>query len=429
MLSRVKDLVQSKYLKNAIVLMGDSIIKLVIGFIISIFVARIFGPEKFGQINYVAAVISFLQVFIIFGFDTIVRKDLGLETYPENTVVKTVILLRWGLALIAYSLGFFLFYFYLGKTYIYIYLILGLELFCYIYDVYKQWFQIKSLNKYVVFASQIAFFSLIALKIIYLCFFDNLNIYSACILFSFFIEVVVLRFIFHRLKDNSPLRFDRNYAKELVKASLPLLLNNFTIVIYMKVDQVMIGKMLTAKEVGLYSVAVTISEMVYFFPMAISNALYPKITDAKKNGEDYKKILERIGQINVTVCLLWALFCTFLMPFLVVFVYGENYAPACTVIQIHSWAGIFVGASTGTGSDIIFEEKQKLFFYDTMFAAVLNVILNYILIKIIGINGAAIATLFAQAFSAWLFFVFLKDKKYFKLRCRFYLIYNLVRKK
>lgn len=409
--------------------MVDSIIKLVISFIVSIFVARIFGPAKFGQISYVAAVISFLQVSVIFGFDTIVRKDLGLGTYPENTIVNTVIVIRWGLAVVAYILGFCLFYFYLGKTYIYIYLILGLELFCYIYDVYKQWFQIKSLNKYAVVASQVAFLSLIALKILYLCFFDNLNIYSLFILFSFFIEVVVLKFNFHRLKDNSLLRFDGTYAKNLVKASLPLLLNNFSIVIYMKVDQVMIGKMLTPKDVGLYSVAVTISEMVYFLPMAMSNALYPKVTDAKKNGEDYKKILERIGQINVTICLLWALFCTFFMPFLIVFVYGENYEPACKVIQIHSWAGVFVGASTGTGSDIIFEEKQKLFFYDTICAAILNVILNYILIKIIGINGAAIATLVAQAFSAWLFFAFLKDKKYFYLRCRYFLMNNLIRKK
>lgn len=104
--------INSKYVKNAVILMGDSVIRLLIGFVLSIFIARIFGPEKFGKINYVLAFISILQVLVIFGFDEIALKDMGLSLFPENTIVKTVINLRWILAFFSYSLGFLIFYFF-----------------------------------------------------------------------------------------------------------------------------------------------------------------------------------------------------------------------------------------------------------------------------------------------------------------------------
>ena len=41
------------YIKNALVLMIDSVIKILAGFILTVLIARFFGPGKFGDINYV----------------------------------------------------------------------------------------------------------------------------------------------------------------------------------------------------------------------------------------------------------------------------------------------------------------------------------------------------------------------------------------
>lgn len=423
MLQRIK---QSKYIKNAAILLGDNVIKMAVSFIMSIFIARSFGPSKFGQINYVLALISILQVFVIFGSDSIILKDLGLNLCPEGIIIKTVEMLRTGFAFITYVIGFLIFYFFLDRSLVNLYIILGLELFCYIFHVYKNWFQIKSLNKYVVLASQASFIFITIAKIIFLFFFESLWIYACFLLLSLIIEDFVLIKCFRKCKNKANKGFDFLYAKQLLKASIPLLLNGFAIVIYMQVDKIMIGKMLTSTEVGVYSVAVTISEIAYFFPMVIRNAFYPKVVESKKNEQDYTKVIEKIGQFNVLICLLWALLCTFVMPFLISRIYGDKYAAAGRIVQIHSWAGLFVGIGIASSDYVILEGKQKFLLNATSSAAILNVLLNYVLIKSMGMNGAAFATLLSQAFSCYFFYALLKEKTFFIQRTKCFFCHKLI---
>ena len=67
------------YLKNALVLMFDSVIKIVVGFVLTVLIARFFGPGKFGDVNYVYAVIEILQIFVMFGFDDISKFTHEIE--------------------------------------------------------------------------------------------------------------------------------------------------------------------------------------------------------------------------------------------------------------------------------------------------------------------------------------------------------------
>ncbi|GHU73729.1 hypothetical protein FACS189450_14040 [Spirochaetia bacterium] len=77
------------YIKNAFVLFFDNILKFIIGFVMSILVARYLGPGRFGQINYVAAFVSILQMFVLFGFDDMLIKDMGLGIYRDQIISGT----------------------------------------------------------------------------------------------------------------------------------------------------------------------------------------------------------------------------------------------------------------------------------------------------------------------------------------------------
>jgi PST family polysaccharide transporter len=71
------------------------------------------------------------------------------------------------------------------------------------------------------------------------------------------------------------------YAKSLLQDSWPLILSGIVIMIYMRIDQVMLGQMVGDESVGVYSVAVKISELWYFVPIAIVNSVFPSIVKAK----------------------------------------------------------------------------------------------------------------------------------------------------
>jgi PST family polysaccharide transporter len=407
------------YVKNALVLFSDNVIKIVVGFVLSVFIARSFGPGKFGQINYVMAVIGILQIFVLFGFDEIALKDIGLALYPESVVLGTIIKLRLILASIVYVVGLALFYFLFDKSLVFIYILLGLQLFMYSLYILKQWYQIKSLNKYAVIASQISFLFLSIAKIIFLILANDVIWYSLILVGGTYIEInVLLSFYKKKSKHSSFGSFDITYAKHLFKASFPLLFQNLAIILFMKIDQIMIGKMLSPYQLGIYSVSVIISESIYFVPMAIANALYPKIAQARRDNGDYESIIVKTGSLNVLVCLLFALACTLLAPFLITAVYGKNYSPAGQVIQIYAWAGIPVAIGVSQACFMIFNNLQKYSFVATGSAAILNIIGNFICIPILGINGAAIVTLVSQFFASYFFYIFLKDKKMFVLRTR-----------
>jgi O-antigen/teichoic acid export membrane protein len=401
------------YVKNVIVLLSDKILKIAGGFVLSVFVARYFGPGKFGQIHYVTAFTGILEVFVIFGFDNIVLRDIGLASYPEPAILGTVVRIRLVLAAIIYSVGLAVFYFFFDKSLVFIYCISGMQLFmCSLY-ILRQWYQVKSLNKYTVIASQISFIVLCMGKIIVIILAKNVIWYAAILTGGTFIEIYVLFLLFKKQSGNaSPGRFDINYCRHLFKSSLPLLFQGFAVMINMKIDQIMIGKMFSTQELGIYSIGVTLSEIVYFVPMAIVNAVYPKIIQAKKDGKNYESLIIKTGSLNVFVCLLFSLCCTLFAPFFVKLVYGEPYRMAGQIIQIYSWASILVAVAVSHGCYLIFNNMQKYSLYSEIGGAIVNVIGNIICIPLLGIKGAAMVTVGSYCFSGYFFYAFVHKKAF-----------------
>jgi O-antigen/teichoic acid export membrane protein len=102
---------------------------------------------------------------------------------------------------------------------------------------------------------------------------------------------------------------------------------------------------------------------------------------------------------------------TLLSDWLIVLLYGQEYQAAGKVLMIHIWASVFVFLGVVSGSWLTSENLQRLSFYRTLAGTVINVSLNFTLIPIYGITGAAIATLIAQMVAALIFDIFLKKTR------------------
>jgi len=192
-------------------------------------------------------------------------------------------------------------------------------------------------------------------------------------------------------------------ARVLLKDSWPLILSGMVISIYMKIDQVMIKEMLGAEQVGHYAAAVRLSEAWYFVPMAITSSVFPAIINAKKQSEElYYQRLQKLYDLMVWLAVAIALPTTFLAPWVIRVLYGDAFLPAAGVLSIHIWAGVSVFLGVASSQYLIAENYTRISFYRTFIGAIVNVILNIILIPKYGINGAASATLisyFAATFS------------------------------
>ena len=89
--------------------------------------------------------------------------------------------------------------------------------------------------------------------------------------------------------------------------------------------------------------------------------------------------------------------------------FKKEYINAAEVLSIHVWTGVFVFLGTAFGKFLIVEGYTNKVLFKTVLGATINFIINYFLIPIYGIRGAAIATFISQFSANYLYDFFDKD--------------------
>ena len=185
------------------------------------------------------------------------------------------------------------------------------------------------------------------------------------------------------------------------------------IVIYMKIDQVMIGLMLSDYEVGLYSVAVKLTEVFYFLPGVIMVSLLPSLIKFKSiSKEVYEKRLQKLFDFMTWFPFVLILPIFFLSSPIVILLYGQEYAVAGSTLAISIWALFAVFVKVAVENYLLNENLTKVILVSSVLGAVTNILLNFILIPIYGINGAAIATVISYIVAAYLGLIFFKNVRF-----------------
>jgi O-antigen/teichoic acid export membrane protein len=103
---------------------------------------------------------------------------------------------------------------------------------------------------------------------------------------------------------------------------------------------------------------------------------------------------------------------TLLSNWLVTVLYGDAYREAGQVLMIQVWAGMFVYLGMASGNWLIIENHQQLAFYRTFLGAIINIMLNLVLIPVYGLMGAAVATVISYMFAGFLFDFFNKSTRH-----------------
>ena len=161
--------------------------------------------------------------------------------------------------------------------------------------------------------------------------------------------------------------------------------------------------MLDASAVGHYAVSVKITKIWNFLGVAITGSVFPAIINAKKKDSNlYLSRLQNLYDMMAGTGILIGLAITFAAPVLVVAIFGPSYEPSIGVLKIQIWAILFVFLGVSSSKWLVAENLQKITLYRTALGAVINVIMNLILIPSMGIKGAALATVVSQAIASYL---------------------------
>jgi len=401
-----------RYGANTVWMFSEQILRMIAGLLVGIWVTRYLGPEQFGVLSYVMAFTAIFAGIAKLGLDGIVVRDLVNTPEKRDVYLGTAFWLKvMGafLAMIAIASAT-LFTSNDSTTNLYIFIIASTMIFQ-SFEVIDFYFQSKVLSKFVSISkmTQLFFSSLLKIYLVL----NGADLFWFVLVSVFDQITLALSLLYAYRKQalgNFCRYFDRAIAKQLLSNSWPLILSSLVVMIYMRIDQVMIKEMLGMEEVGIYSAALRLSEIWYFIPMILANSLFPAIINAKNISQEfYYARLQKFYTMMVWMAIGIAIPMTFLSDWLILLLYGEAYSDAGQVLMIHIWTGIFVFLGVAFGRYLTAENLNKKSFYRTFLGAITNVVLNFILIPKYGIYGAAVATLLAQFTANYLYDFFDRD--------------------
>lgn len=398
---------QTKTITNIFWLFSDRILRMGVSLYVGVLVTRYLGVTKFGLLSFATAWVSLFSPFTTLGIPSLVVRNVVSSPENKEEILGTAFWLQLlgGVVSLLLSVVAILFLRQKDTTILGLVTILSCAGLFQSFRTIDLWFQSQVESKYSVIAKNIAFLVVSLVRIVLVA--QNAQVFAFAaatlmesILGAFCLVVSYRRkgYLFRLWKWNTTL------AKQFMREGWPLLLSGLAVLLYMRIDQIMLGQMASAQSVGLYSAAIKISELWYFFPTAIVSSVAPSIYAYFKSGDEakYYKQLSRLLRALAFVSIAVALPMSFFSTRVVTLLFGDSYADAGSILSIHVWAALFVFTGVGTSVWFIAEGLTALSFRRTLLGAATNIVLNFCLIPLYRGNGAAVATVVSYSVAALL---------------------------
>jgi PST family polysaccharide transporter len=385
----------------------DKILRMGVGFFVGVWVIRYLGPERYGALNFALAFVALFSVLATLGLEGIVVRDIVHDPSCRDETLASAFVLKLIGGGVALILAVAIITVIRPKESIYWWLV-GIAAAATIFqalDVIDYGYQAAVRSKYTVYARNAAFLIIALLKIMLII----INAPLVAFAWAGFSEIALASLgllLICRSQGQSlkPYMVTISRAKRLLRQSWPLLVSTLFVVILMRTDQVMLGQMRGAKDVGIFSAALALSEVWYFVPMAITSSVFPAMVRAWKTDEKlfYQRLMQ-LYLLMVWLSLAVAIPLTLFSGEIVTMLYGIEYQSTAIVLSIHCWTGIFLFLGVVSNMWYLLENLNHYTLYRCIVGATVNVGLNLVLIPEYGAKGAAISTLVAQLAASYLF--------------------------
>jgi O-antigen/teichoic acid export membrane protein len=394
-----------KILNNTVWLLADRVLRLSVGVVIEIAIARYLGPDQFGLISYAIALVALFSTLSTLGLDSIVIRDIVRQPEAKNALLGTAFTLKWIASGFTWLLvvgvvfllrpGDSLTHWLVGIT--------AAGILFQAFDTIDLWFQSQVQTKYTVFAKTTAFITLSLVKV------GLIHVHAPVIAFAWtsFLEAVLgaLGLIVTYGLSGAFITTWRSHgalAKRLLQDSYPMILSGLVIMVYMRIDQLMLAEKVGNQAVGIYSAAVKLAEAWYFIPTVIVSSTFPSIVQAKQLSEAmFEQRLQRLYQLMALLAYLVAIPTSIFSNWIVQILFGSAYAESGPILAVLIWAGIFVNLGVARSSFLTTMNWTKVHLLTVSIGCLINVLLNLILIPPYAGMGAAIATCIAYFFATY----------------------------
>ncbi|WP_059744163.1 flippase [Shewanella frigidimarina] len=398
-----------KSISNAIWLLSEQMIVLVITFLISVFLARHLGPALFGEYNFILAFVALIAPFTSLGLNAIVTREL-VNGVDQVRVLSNSVIMRFSGGVIGALIAIVLLIVFrehiaVDYEWLIIFALVNIMSAFYVIDFY---FHAEETSQYLVAVRLVILIVTSIAKVIGLIYQFDLSFFLWVAFANIMLKGIgyMLMYFYYneRLLNKVSSRaviWDKDYSLSLLNQSKWLILSGFMYAICLKIDQLMLGQMVNASAVGTYAVAAKLSEVWYFLPLAITTSFFPKLLKVRSDKDNYYQQIQILCHYLLAMAVIIAVLVSLISPWLLPFAFGASYLPAVSILNIHIWGACFIFMRTLLSKWFIAEGLLKFSLFTHGIAAVINVILNLFLIPKFGGIGAAYATLISYGLTSY----------------------------
>ena len=373
-------------------------------FLIQIFLARELGVAGFGIFSFV---LSFVAIFVFlarFGFPTLILREVSRDKTKAKKFFDNIILTKVVLGVATFLLIVFSAQIITSEEYVkFLIYLAGISIIIDTFsDFLRSFFRAFEKMQWEAF-SKILEGILLALVIGFLILERGADLkeifygYIAVGIIILFLNLIILskRFLKEGLFKKYSLDFKE--MKLILKESLPLVFSAVFISIYYNIDQIMIGIISTKTELGYYSAAQRIVHGLSMFYMIALIVFSPKIAYFfKKDLKQLSFLLKKMNKAMLATAIPIGIGGTVFAPEIIISIFGNEYTRSIPAFQILIWSQVIVFISVCYGNTLIMCNKQNKYLFGVILGAIINVVLNFILITKFSLYGASVATVITQ---------------------------------
>lgn len=403
----------NRFFSNVMWSVLGKVFQMALQLIVGMITARYLGPANYGVIGYVASYVTFFSSLAGLGFTSIAVKELLERPEEQGKTLGTMIFLRICSGMIS-SIAILVLVWFLDNGDIVILKVAFLQSLSLVFQSFEMidyWYQSNLEAKTSVKIRTAAYIIMASYKIIILILQKDVTWFAFTTSLEY-LTVAALLLVSYYYRETQRFTISFWQGKNMLKHSYHFILSGVMVAIYSQMDRIMLKQMLDEVVVGLYSAAMTISGMWGFILEALINSAQPIIiTSKEQDPERYIKQIKRLYAAIIWIGFFVAAGISLCSKWIMEIVYGKAYLPAASTLRISVWYMIFAMLGSARGIWIVCEDKAKYVKYYLGIGAIINIVLNYILIPIQGAFGAAVATLITQFVTSVIAPVFFKETK------------------
>jgi len=387
--------------------------------VINAFVARYYGPELFGKYTFIISILSVIAIIAEFRLQSVLIKEYSRNDFELKVLLGSGLLVN-------------IFFAVVGFTLVYLYtvieddpivatgmLIYALSFFYKIPRLLRGFF--VSIEKNIIIAKCEILSSFLTISLLLFFIYNEFAIEYVLLgrsLDFLFISTLFIIFFYSYRQNEFRIKASLNVSKYLVLKSAPLVLSGAAMLLFQRVDIILIREFMGDYQAGLYGSAANIMTLFSLVPLVLSESLAPKIFK-EIGSECFDEMRFKFSVMVISVGGgLSLLMCIFSYPLIYMF-YGESYLSSWSTLLVLSLSPLLIALGSVAGQLIVADNSQNWAYIKSIIGCVATIISNLMLIPVMGLKGAAISTLVGLVIANFLAHYFIPAyRNIFFIQCR-----------